>query len=65
MSFFIATTYVALGERDKALAELENGYQQHDWRMTALLKKDPLIDALRDDARYKDLLRRMNLPELI
>ena len=63
ISFFISTTYAALGERDKAFAELENGYQQHDWRMAALLKKDPLIDSLRDDARYNDLLKRMNLPE--
>jgi len=63
VSYFIATTYAGLGEREKAFAELENGYQQHNWRMTALLKKDPLIDSLRDDARYRDLLKRMNLPE--
>src|SRR5262249_44563020 len=53
--FFVATTYAGLGERDKAFAELENGYQQHDWRMAALLKTDPLIDSLRGDPRYKDL----------
>ncbi len=63
MSFFVATIYAALGEKDKAFAELEEGYQQHDWRMSALLKTEPKIDSLRDDARYKDLLKRMNLSD--
>ena len=63
MSFFVATIYAALGEKDKAFAELEEAYRQHDWRMSAQLKTDPLIESLRNDSRYKDLLRRMNLPE--
>lgn len=58
-----ATIYAALSEKDKALIELEEGYRQRDWRMSALLKNEPMIDTLRDDARYKDLLKRMNLPE--
>jgi tetratricopeptide (TPR) repeat protein len=63
MSFFVATLYTALGEKDKAFQELEEAYRQRDWRMTAHLKKDPLIESLRDDPRYKDLLKRMNLPD--
>jgi hypothetical protein len=31
--------------------------------MAAVLKTEPLINSLRDDKRYKDLLKRINLPE--
>jgi tetratricopeptide (TPR) repeat protein len=63
MSFYVATIYAQLGEKDKAFAELEEGYQKHDWRMSALLKTEPLIESLRSDARYTDLLKRLNLPQ--
>jgi TolB-like protein/Flp pilus assembly protein TadD len=63
MNFFVATIYAGLGEKDKAFVELEDAYQQRDWRMSVLLKTEPLIESLRDDPRYKDLLKRMNLLE--
>jgi len=63
MNFYVATIYASLGEKEKAFAELEDAYQQRDWRMSVLLKTEPLIDSLRDDARYRSLLKRMNLPE--
>jgi adenylate cyclase len=62
MSYKIANIYAALGEKDKAFAELEKAYENHDWEMFRL-KVDPLMDPLRDDPRYKDLLKRMGLPE--
>lgn len=61
-SYFVATIYATLGDKDKAFSELEKAYQEHDWILSRV-KVDPLIDSLRDDARYKDLLKRMNLPE--
>jgi TolB-like protein/Flp pilus assembly protein TadD len=63
MSFFIATIYAALGEKNKAFVELEDAYRQRDWRMSAVIKTEPMIEALRDDARYKDLLKRLNLAD--
>ncbi len=57
-----AIAYGALGDKDKAFAELEKAYQEHDWFLPRL-KVDSIFDSLRDDARYKDLLKRMNLPE--
>jgi TolB-like protein/Tfp pilus assembly protein PilF len=63
MSFFVATIYAGLGEKNAAFAELEDAYGQRDWRMSALLKVEPMLDPLRDDPRYKDLLKRLNLPE--
>ncbi len=62
MSYWIAATYAALGERDAAFAELEKSYQARDWFLQRL-KVDPFMDSLRDDPRFKDLLRRLNLPE--
>ena len=61
MSFFVASIHAALGEKEEAFAALEEAYRQHDWRMSAQLKTDPLIESLRDDPRYKSLLKRLNL----
>ncbi len=63
MTFFIATTYAGLGEKEKAFAELETAFQERDWRMSVLMKTEPMLKPLRDDPRFKDLLKRMNLPE--
>ena len=62
MAYWIAVTYVALGEKDAAFAELEKAYQEHDWYLPRL-KTDPFMDPLRDDPRFKDLVRRIGLPE--
>jgi TolB-like protein/Flp pilus assembly protein TadD len=63
MSFFVVTLYAELGDKDKAFAEMEDAFRQRDWRMSAHLKTDAMIDSLRDDPRYKDFLKRLNLPE--
>ncbi len=55
-----AQIYAYLSERDQAFGQLEKAYQGHDWILTAL-KGDPDWDPLRDDPRFQDLLRRMNL----
>ena len=60
--FSAATIYAALSEKDKAFAELEKSFANRDWGI-ARLSTDPLVDSLRDDPRFKDLLRRMQLPE--
>jgi TolB-like protein/Tfp pilus assembly protein PilF len=62
MSYYVATIYAALGERDEALTELEKAYQERDWRLP-LLKVDPFMDPLRSDPRFKEMLRRLNLPD--
>jgi eukaryotic-like serine/threonine-protein kinase len=62
ISYRIANIYAALGEKDKAFAELEKAFENHDWELYRL-KVDPLMDPLRDDPRFKDLLKRMGLPE--
>jgi len=56
-----AIVYGALGEKDKAFAALERGFARKE--EMARMKVDPLFDDLRDDPRFRDLLKRMNLPE--
>jgi TolB-like protein/DNA-binding winged helix-turn-helix (wHTH) protein/Tfp pilus assembly protein PilF len=59
--FYIAGIYAGLGEKDQAIANLEKAYEQHEQGL-AVMKREPMFDPLRSDARFKELLRRMNLP---
>ncbi|MBL8185122.1 MAG: tetratricopeptide repeat protein [Blastocatellia bacterium] len=59
---FVAVVFGAMGEKDRAFAELDKSIEQRDsWFRWA--KVEPLFDPLRDDPRYKNLLKRMGLPE--
>lgn len=59
---FIAAILGALGDKDKAFAELDKALAQRDsW--IKWIKSDPMFDPLRDDPRFKTILKRMNLPE--
>ena len=58
----IATIYGALGDKDKAFAELEKAFEARDWDLFRS-KVDPLFANLRDDPRFKEMLKRLNLPE--
>ncbi|MEK6325181.1 MAG: protein kinase [Acidobacteriota bacterium] len=61
-SLWVATIHAALGERNKAFAELEKAFAERDWDLSRL-KVDPFMDSLRDDPRFKDLVRRIGLPK--
>ncbi len=58
----IATIYGALGDKDKAFAELEKGFEARDWDLFRS-KVDPTFANLRDDPQFKEMLKRLNLPE--
>jgi TolB-like protein/Flp pilus assembly protein TadD len=61
-AYDIGEVHAYRGEADAAVMWLERAYRQRDGRMIHL-KVDPLLRNLRSDARYKVLLRKMNLPE--
>jgi serine/threonine protein kinase/tetratricopeptide (TPR) repeat protein len=57
----IALIYVGLGEKNQALAWLERAFTERSTWMP-YLTVDPGLDSLRSEARFRDLLRRMNFP---
>jgi TolB-like protein/Flp pilus assembly protein TadD len=56
----IAEVYGHLGDKDQAFEILEKAYQERSGIMI-YLNAYPWFDPLRDDPRFQDLLRRMNL----
>lgn len=60
--FVIATFYARLGNNDETMKWLEKGYEERDFRMT-LLSVSPDFDGVRSDPRFRELVRRMGLPE--
>jgi tetratricopeptide (TPR) repeat protein len=56
----IVLIHVRLGEKDLAIEWLEKSYQERDFWLN-FIKVDPLLDNLRTDARFADLLQRVGL----
>jgi len=56
----IAHQYALAGDIDNAMYWLEKAYEEHDPNLPYLLV--PTFDKLRDDPRFQDLCRKMNLP---
>lgn len=61
-TFGAALVHTGLGEKDEAFRSLEKAIELRAPLVT-LLKVDPRFDSLRQDPRFQNLLRRMNLPE--
>ncbi len=61
--YSVATVYAYRGERDEAFKWLEKGLASRDSDQLEGIRGDPEFAALREDARYKALLRMMSLPE--
>jgi hypothetical protein len=55
--------YAGLGDKDKAFAWLEKAYEDRSIVSVAFLKTNPMLDPLRSDTRFADLLRRTNLQQ--
>ena len=55
-----AQLHVALGQRDRAFEWMDKAYQdRRGW--LAYLKIEPMLDSIRDDARFHRMLERMRL----
>jgi TolB-like protein/DNA-binding winged helix-turn-helix (wHTH) protein len=60
-SYTMATLYAGLGESDKAFDFLEKAYSQKSFEILSA-KFDLLLDSLRSDPRFQNLIRRIGVP---
>ncbi len=58
----LAVFHTALGEKDKAIAELNKAYENRE-NFMVILKVDPRLDPLRDDSRFQELVKKVGFPE--
>jgi serine/threonine-protein kinase len=61
MAYQIAEVYAWRGETDKAFEWLQVSLENHDTGLLSLLI-DPLMQGLRLDVRYRDVLKKIGLP---
>ena len=59
-SFHLAPVYIQLGDYNEAFKRLEKAYEMRDLWMYCV-KVDPTFDPIRNDPRFKALLKKMNL----
>jgi predicted Zn-dependent protease len=60
-AYQIAEVYAFRGQADRAFEWLARAYEQRDAGVPEI-KTDPLLNSLRGDRRYTDLLKKMHLP---
>lgn len=59
--YTMATIYAALGENDRAFEFLDKAYSEKSLGIPSSLRSDFLLDSLRPDPRFQDLLQRIGL----
>jgi len=57
--YALAVALLGLGEKERALAELERAYQTHDTNYLFVIKTDPLLDDLRGNPRFEALVQKV------
>ena len=60
-TYHMGRIYASLGKKDEAFDWWETAYRERASWLVAL-KTDPMLDDLRPDHRFRDLMRRMNFP---
>ena len=58
----VGLAYLALGDKETALQDLEAAYKAHRTSLSAIRIHGGGWDSMFDDPRFQDLVRRMNLP---
>ena len=61
-SYNIAAIYAGLGDKEQAFVWLDRSFQERSYSM-ASFRSDIFFESLRDDPRFKAMLKRLNLPE--
>ena len=54
---------MALGEKDKAFAELEKSLESREQPSLVFLKTDLRFESIRDDPRFAEILKRIGFPD--
>ena len=57
----MVNVYIGLGDKDQAFVWLEKAFEERS-NYVAYLKVFPIVDPLRSDPRFNDLMRRVGLP---
>ncbi len=60
VGFDLALIHLELGDRDRALASLERGVDDHS-QMQCYLNVEPALDPIRDEPRFQAISRRLGL----
>jgi TolB-like protein/Flp pilus assembly protein TadD len=60
-AYNVAFIYAGLNDKDKAFAWLNKAYETHSG--LSVIKVETTFDNLRSDPRFKEMLKRLNLPE--
>lgn len=58
----VAELYADLGDKDHAFEWLNTAYQEHSAGLIRL-RTDPILDPLRSDPRYAELVRKIGFPQ--
>jgi tetratricopeptide (TPR) repeat protein len=61
-AYITAVFFEALSEHDQALAMLEESFNRREGHMV-MLNVDPRFQALREDTRFKELLKKVGFPD--
>jgi len=62
-NYAFALVHIALGEKEKAIEDLEHAYRDRVGPDIALLKVDPMLDPLRGDPRFEALVAKIFAPK--
>ncbi|PYJ73534.1 MAG: hypothetical protein DME72_05610 [Verrucomicrobia bacterium] len=62
-NYAFALVHIALGEKEKAIEDLEHAYRDRVGPDIALLKVDPMLDPLRGDPRFEALIAKIFAPK--
>jgi hypothetical protein len=59
---YISMLYSGLGDKEQAFEWFEKAYADRDDRLIFVIT-DPMLDNMRSDPRFQDLVRRIGLPQ--